>query len=212
MPCCNEISSIPASPEASGSWSLWARRRPSRSRFATFRAGDAGRSSTNGFGSARPPDRRIHRRQIKARREQASFNNRKFVAGLALRRLCLRRAGALHGSEIQVEQGLLFVALVFVLLAQAQDFPEDFHIEALSLGLREDFLFALIQRLDLFVDAFNALDEGANAIAWDSGRVCHACSFVQEGIRCSDESHREVNREASTPYTPSTVTPELSLT
>src|ERR1700722_7554407 len=44
------------SPEASGSWSLLARRRPSRSRFATFRGGDAGRSSTNGFGSARPPD------------------------------------------------------------------------------------------------------------------------------------------------------------
>jgi ATP-dependent exoDNAse (exonuclease V) alpha subunit len=42
--------------------SLWARRRPSRSRSATFRGGDAGRSSTNGFGSARPPDRRIHRK------------------------------------------------------------------------------------------------------------------------------------------------------
>ena len=95
-----------------------------------------------------------------------------FVAGLALRRPCLRRAGALHGSEIQVEQGLLFVALVLVLLAEARDFPEDFHIEALSLGLCEDFLLALIQRLDLFVDAFNALDEGANAIAWDSCRVC----------------------------------------
>ena len=53
----------------------------------------------------------------------------------ALRRLCLRRPGALHGSEIQVEQGLLFVALVLVLPAQAQDLPEDFHIEALSLGL-----------------------------------------------------------------------------
>ena len=43
---------------------LVARRRPLRSRFATFRAGDAGRSWTNGFGSARPPDRRIHRRRI----------------------------------------------------------------------------------------------------------------------------------------------------
>src|SRR5271156_4929579 len=53
MPCCSEISSTPASPEASGSWSLWARRRPSRSRVATFRAGDAGRNSTSGFASAR---------------------------------------------------------------------------------------------------------------------------------------------------------------
>lgn len=54
------------------------------------------------------------RRQVR----QTSLNNRKFVAGLALCRLCLRRA-ALHGPEIQVEQRLLFVSLVLVLLAQA---------------------------------------------------------------------------------------------
>jgi hypothetical protein len=35
--------------------------------------------------------------------------------------------------------------------------------------------------LDLFVDTFNALDKRANAIAWDSCRVCHARSFFQEG-------------------------------
>src|ERR1700722_10413143 len=105
------------------------------------------------------------------------------VAGLTLRRLCLRRAGAFHGSEIQVEQGLLFVALVLVLLAQAQDFSEDFHVEALSLGLCEDFLLALVQRLDLLVDAFNALDEGANAIAGDSCRVSHACSLSKRHTR-----------------------------
>ena len=46
------------------SWFSSARRRPSRSQFATYRAGDAGRSSTNGFGSARSPDRRVHRKQI----------------------------------------------------------------------------------------------------------------------------------------------------
>ena len=91
---------------------------------------------------------------------------------MALRRFCLRWASPLHGLEIQVEQGLLFVALVLVLLAQAQDVSEDFHIEALSLGLSEDFLLALIQRLDLFVDVFNALDKRANAIARDSCRSC----------------------------------------
>ena len=179
----SEISSIPASRAARGWWFSSARRRPSRSRFATYRAGDAGRSSTNGFGSARPPDRRIQRRLIEARCGQTSFNNRKFVAGLALRRLCLRRAGALHGSEIQVEQGLLFVALLLVLLAQAQDLPEDLHIEALSLGLCEDFLLALIQCLDLFLDAFNSLDEGANTIAWNSCRVRHACSLFNRRRR-----------------------------
>jgi exodeoxyribonuclease V alpha subunit len=35
--------------------------------FATFRGGDAGRNLTNGFGSARPPDRRICRRLIEMR-------------------------------------------------------------------------------------------------------------------------------------------------
>jgi exodeoxyribonuclease V alpha subunit len=45
---------------ARGWWSSLARRRPSRSRSATFRGGDAARSSTNGFESARPLDRRIH--------------------------------------------------------------------------------------------------------------------------------------------------------
>jgi hypothetical protein len=41
---------------------------------------------------------------------------------------------------------------------------EDLLIEALSLGLREDFLLALIQRLDLFDDVLDSLDERANAI------------------------------------------------
>jgi len=56
--CSSEISSTPASPGASGSSSWSGRRRPSRSPFATSRAGDAGRSSTSGFGSAR---RALHR-------------------------------------------------------------------------------------------------------------------------------------------------------
>ena len=126
------------------------------------------------------------------------FNNRKFVAGLALRRLWLRRVGVLHGSEIQVELGLLFVALVLVLLAKAQDFLQDFHIEALSLGLSEDFLLAFIQRLDLLVDVFNALDKGANAIAGDSCRICHALSLFQRaygiGMKVTEKLIKESSR------------------
>jgi hypothetical protein len=76
---------------------------------------------------------------------------------------------------------------------------EDFHVEALALGLCEDFLLALIQRRDLFVDVFDALDERANAIARDSCGVRNACSLFQEVIRYSDESHREVNRAAEIP-------------
>ena len=45
---------------------LSARRRLSRSRFATYRAGDAGRSSTNGFGSAGPARRSMRRRRAAA--------------------------------------------------------------------------------------------------------------------------------------------------
>src|ERR1700734_3355924 len=61
------LASTPASPAARGWWFSPAKRRPSRSRVATYRAGDAGRTSTDGFGSARPPHRGIHRRQIEAR-------------------------------------------------------------------------------------------------------------------------------------------------
>ena len=49
--------------------------------------------------------------------------------------------------QIGFQDRFLLGALVLVLLAQAQDFLEDFHIEALSLGLCEDFLLALIQEL-----------------------------------------------------------------
>ena len=40
--------------------------------------------------------------------------------------------------RLQIEQGVPFVALVPVLLAQAQDFPKDFHIEAPSLRADSD--------------------------------------------------------------------------
>jgi hypothetical protein len=107
----------------------------------------------------------------------------RLVADLALCRLCWRRAGALHGSQIEIEQRLLFVALVLVLLAQPKDFLEHFDVETLSLGFRENFLLPFIQRLDIFVDALNALDEGANAVAGNSCRICHACPSSSGGRR-----------------------------
>ena len=72
-----------------------------------------------GFGvKPRSPRLRLCGRPTEKTAGSPARDDRMFVAGWALRRLCLRRAGALHGSEIQVEQGLLFVALVFVLLAR----------------------------------------------------------------------------------------------
>jgi hypothetical protein len=70
--------------------------------------------------------RRAWQRPLTARRgatqrrggcEFRFFKNWKLVAGFALSSLCWRRASALHCPEIEVEQGFLFVALVFVLLA-----------------------------------------------------------------------------------------------
>ena len=52
------------------------------------------------------------------------------------RRLCI-------ALRYRSSSRLAFVALVLVLLAQAQDFPQDLDVEALSLGLGEDFLLAL---------------------------------------------------------------------
>src|ERR1700722_15019455 len=87
--------------------------------------------------------------------------------GLHGRRILYRR-------EIEVEQRLLFVALVLILFAQAKDFLQHFHVEALSLGLGEDFFLALIQRLKFFVDVLNTLDERQNTITRNSNRVGHA--------------------------------------
>jgi hypothetical protein len=45
------------------------------------------------------------------------------------------RAGCFHRPHIHIKQSVALVALVFVLLPQLDDFPEDFHIKTLSLGL-----------------------------------------------------------------------------
>ena len=61
----------------------------------------------------------------------------------------------------------MLVTFVLVLLAQAKDFFNDFYIKAIALGFEENFLFALVQGLDLFLDVFDALNDGANAITGD---------------------------------------------
>lgn len=58
----------------------------------------------------------------------------------------------MHRPEIEIKQRFLLVALVLVLLAQAKNLFQHFDIKTLSFGLREDFLLALVQRLELFVD------------------------------------------------------------
>jgi hypothetical protein len=72
----------------------------------------------------------------------------------------------------------VLVALVLVLLAQLDDLLEDLHIEALALGLGEDFLLSLIQLLDFVLDLLDALHERADSIARDSNDVTHGFSFA----------------------------------
>ena len=111
------------------------------------------------------------------------MNNQKFVAGWRYAAFACDDPALSMALRYRSSKDFLFVALVLVLLAQAQNLPEDFHIETLSLGLCEDLLLALVQRLDLVVDVLNSLDERANAIARDSCRFRHGCSSFQEVVR-----------------------------
>jgi hypothetical protein len=110
-------------------------------------------------------------------------------------------AGAriLYGPKIEVEQRLLFVALIPILFAQAKDFLQHFYVEALSLGLGEDFLLALIQRLKVFVDVLNALDERQNTITRNSNRVGHAVPLCDGSKGYGSEGCRDVNAPVPIP-------------
>ena len=88
----------------------------------------------------------------------------------------------------------MFVALVFVLLAQPKDFFQHLHIEAFAFGLGQNLLLPFIQRLNFFVDVLDALDKRANAIARYSHRVCHVSPLIDAEIRYGYESKPEVNR------------------
>src|ERR1700761_990122 len=68
--------------------------------------------------------------------------------------------GAERG-EVEVDERLLLAPLVGVLAADRNDLPDDFYVEAVRLGLAVDFLDVLGKRLLLFVEPFDAFDEGA---------------------------------------------------
>ncbi len=69
-----------------------------------------------------------------------------------LRRFCLRSFRLFHCSKIEIKKRIVFVAIIFILLAQTEDFLEDLHIEPFPFCLREDFFFPLVKRLDLLID------------------------------------------------------------
>ncbi len=130
---------------------------------------------------------------IAPQRRKGSFGCPSRMDAPALCGFGLAGLRVLHSAQIQVEQRLLFVTLVLVLLSQAKDFFQHFYVEALSLGLGEDFLLALIQRLEFFVDVLNALDERQNTITWNSNCVGHAEPFFDESKGYGGQGCREVN-------------------
>jgi hypothetical protein len=82
--------------------------------------------------------------------------------------------------EIKVEERFLFVALILVLFAQAEDFLEDFDVEAFAFGFGKNLLLPLVQRFEFFLDMLNALDERQYAITRNSNRIVHA-AFLLDG-------------------------------
>ena len=68
----------------------------------------------------------------------------------------------------------MLVALLLVLLADADDLLEDLHVEALALGFGEDLLLALVPLLDLELELLHALDERLHPMTRDPDLVRHA--------------------------------------
>src|SRR5215217_2496987 len=54
------------------------------------------------------------------------------------------RVYSLHRPHIDVEQGVVLVALVLVLLAKPDDLLQDLHVKALALGFGEDLFFCSV--------------------------------------------------------------------
>jgi hypothetical protein len=84
----------------------------------------------------------------------------------------------------------MFVAFVLVLLPQADDLLDDLDVVTFALGLLKDFLLALVQGLDLFLDVFDELDDSANALALNSPDAT-ACSNLRRTSLAENVSRRQ---------------------
>jgi hypothetical protein len=92
------------------------------------------------------------------------------------------RAGCFHRPHIHIKQSVALVALALILLPQLDDFLEDFHIKALSLGLRKDFLFRLVQILQFGVQVLDPLYERTDPSAGNSD-VRYGASLLNEIVK-----------------------------
>ena len=55
----------------------------------------------------------------------------------------------------------MLLALLLILLSYADHLFQDFHVEALTLGLCKDLLLVFGEALDLLLNVLDALNEGA---------------------------------------------------
>jgi hypothetical protein len=84
---------------------------------------------------------------------------RELYRGARAERLVVDRKRPLQERPIEIEQGFVLVALIFVQLAEAKNFFQHLQIKAFAFRSRQDLFFPLVQRLDLFVEVLDALDE-----------------------------------------------------
>ena len=78
----------------------------------------------------------------------SSFQRPKFLAGWRYAASACEEPALSIALRYKSSKESCSFAVLFVLLTQAQDFSENFHIKALTLSLGKDFLLALIQSLD----------------------------------------------------------------
>src|SRR5712672_2986256 len=80
--------------------------------------------------------------------------------------------------QVDIEKGFVLLALLLVLLAQANHFSKDPNVEAVVLGFKIDFLSRFAKFLDLFLDMLDAFDDRTQLITRNLARFDHGLLLV----------------------------------
>jgi hypothetical protein len=106
------------------------------------------------------------------------------------------RGCPLYRCHVEVKESFVLVALLLVLLAQADYFSKNLDVEAIAFGFRIDFLFGLGQILDLVFDLLNALDNRPQLVARYVNWSAHGLLLVNMTVQKSDIDARASRRAA----------------
>jgi hypothetical protein len=82
-------------------------------------------------------------------------------------------ASFLDRSQVNLKQGLVFFALLLILLSQPDDLSKDLNVEAIALGFLKNLPLAFVQLFDFFFDVLDAFDDGAQLITRNLNRSTH---------------------------------------